>query len=222
MAVVRITDQLVSDVLHKVGSQFEAAEKKAKDLRPEIGDDVYEIIIGKPHGSDMAKCPAEFFVEEDTIYIACRGFGQSRDVSGDWGLSKNQLFPYGIPEKADVSYEISQYGHTIRITIGREPEFAAIYEKLDEWQDALQKVADERQTAKMETKRVLVSFTTLAPALKVWPALWELLPDHTKNKHKEIVDRPKPVKKEVDVSHDALTGITARLTAARISAKKEV
>lgn len=219
MAVVRITDQLISDVLYRVGNQFDAAEKKAKNLRPEIGDDVYEIIIGKPYAADMAKCPKEFFEKHDVLHIECRGFGTSRVVNSDWGLSQKRLFPHDIPDHDGVTYEVSRYGG-IRISIERNDEFAAIYEKLDEWQDALKVVADEREAAKSETKRVLQSFTTLAPVLKAWPALWELLSESVKDKHKQIVERPKAEKKEVNTDTDVLTGITARLTAARISAKK--
>jgi hypothetical protein len=221
MAVVRITEQLVNDVMHKVGQQFDAAHAKAEALRPDIGDDVYDIIIGRPHGSDMTKCPKEFFNSYNMMYIYCNGFSP-RSVSGDWGLSDERPFPHAIPDRRDVIYEDSHY-RGVRITINRELEFAAIYEKLDKWQDALKIVADERQAAKMETKRVLESFTTLAPVLKAWPALWELLPDHVKDKHKQIVERPKPAKKVVvNTDTDALTGITARLTAARISAKKDI
>lgn len=63
---------------------------------------------------------------------------------------------------------------------------------------------------------VLNAVRTLAPALKAWPALWELLPEGTKSKHKEVVERKSSARVIPSVDLDTLTG---RLAAKRMGVK---
>ena len=62
-------------------------------------------------------------------------------------------------------------------------------------------------------QQVINSFSTLAPALKAWPPLWDLVPDDKQRKHREIVTRSKAVSKD-DLGID-----TSQLTAAVTMAK---
>jgi hypothetical protein len=60
-------------------------------------------------------------------------------------------------------------------------------------------------------KKVIEAYTTLAPALKAWPPLWELIPENYKNKHRQVVEREKKeVKLDVDINK-----LTALSTAAK-------
>ncbi len=59
--------------------------------------------------------------------------------------------------------------------------------------------------------KVCNAYSTLAPALKAWPALWELIPEDVKDKHREIKERHK---KEVVLDVD-LGKLTALSTAAK-------
>jgi hypothetical protein len=63
----------------------------------------------------------------------------------------------------------------------------------------------------VSVRKVLESFTTLAPALKAWPALWELLPFDVKERHKEVREKSAPAAKPAapEVDLDKLTAITA-------------
>ena len=62
--------------------------------------------------------------------------------------------------------------------------------------------------------KVIGAYSTLAPALKAWPPLWDLLPDATKERHKEIVER---VKKEVVVEDVDLSSMTTIATLAKLT-----
>jgi len=61
---------------------------------------------------------------------------------------------------------------------------------------------------------VLNSFSTLAPALKEWPALWELVPDYAKNKYKEITEKRGASKANID--KEMLGWMTGAMTAAKL------
>lgn len=73
--------------------------------------------------------------------------------------------------------------------------------------------AKARQTEFVDAvKKVITTYTTLAPALKAWPPLWDLIPEDVKDKHREIKERTKAeVKVEVDFGK-----LTAMATAAKM------
>jgi hypothetical protein len=60
---------------------------------------------------------------------------------------------------------------------------------------------------------IIKNFSTLAPALKAWPPLWDLIPRDKQEKHKEIVERKsnKPVALDMDTS-----SLTAAVTMAKL------
>jgi hypothetical protein len=64
--------------------------------------------------------------------------------------------------------------------------------------------------------KVINAYSTLAPALKAWPPLWDLVPSDKQEKHKEIVERRKRGDKpEIEgVNLDDMTAIStmAKLT----------
>ena len=66
--------------------------------------------------------------------------------------------------------------------------------------------------------KVLSAHTTLAPALKVMPTLWELLPDEIKDRHKQITERKK-TKETVELDEDVMRKATAALTAVKLSGR---
>jgi hypothetical protein len=60
-------------------------------------------------------------------------------------------------------------------------------------------------------KKVTEAYSTLAPALKAWPPLWDLIPEDVKNTHRKIVERTKnDVVLDVDIGK-----LTALSTAAK-------
>ena len=56
-------------------------------------------------------------------------------------------------------------------------------------------------------KAVLDAHSTLAPALRAWPPLWELLDEKTKARHKEVVTRAKADKPTLDIDLGKATSI---------------
>lgn len=66
-------------------------------------------------------------------------------------------------------------------------------------------------------RSVLDAFTTLSPALRHWPGLWDLLPANIKDKHKEAspqVQAKKKAKRELD--HVDLDSMTAHVVAKKL------
>jgi len=59
-------------------------------------------------------------------------------------------------------------------------------------------------------KQIVQTYTTLAPALKAWQPLWDLLPDDAKERHKKITERPKAkTSEELGVDLNSMTSTVA-------------
>ena len=64
-------------------------------------------------------------------------------------------------------------------------------------------IAQEEEKIVSTVKTVLDNYSTLSPCLKALPKLYELLPEHTKNRHNQIIekaDKIKPEELEIDTS----------------------
>lgn len=212
MAVVRITGDLQNSVMHAVSEQFDAAEEAAKKLRPDIGMDVYNIVL-KTFLVETARIDPAYFQKVGKLTTRMRG-----TVAGDlyetWNLDGDLIVPYDLP-KSEGEWDMGSYG-SVTIELQNDPKFEALYEQVNEWQNALLKVKQDRNAAQAAVKKVLDSFTTLAPALKAWPALWDLLPEHVKNKHREIVERTKAAPVKIDLNETHLEKLTSKLVMGRI------
>jgi len=80
---------------------------------------------------------------------------------------------------------------------------------------ARQAAIEERTTFVAGVQTVLDAHATLAPALKMWPALWDLLPDDARTKHKDPSKRAKPEKVELGVDVRSMTGVVVAHKLAR-------
>lgn len=94
---------------------------------------------------------------------------------------------------------ILRSGHDTWTTL--EPEYNTYCNNIDV-------IVEERDKFIAGVNSIMDSYATLAPALKVWPPLWDLLPEETKGKHKEIVERKKPATAaEISADLGAMTGV---------------
>jgi hypothetical protein len=67
------------------------------------------------------------------------------------------------------------------------------------------RVVRERKTMFVEqVKKIINAHATLAPALKLWQPLWDLIPEDYKERHRKVVERTKS-DTQVDVDLGSLT-----------------
>ena len=92
------------------------------------------------------------------------------------------------------------------------PEWDEFKTEVLAYKEKLSAAAKRKEEFVDAVRQVIDAYTTLAPALKAWPALWELIPDHVKDKHREVKER---TKKEVEMSVD-LNKMTALISAAKL------
>jgi hypothetical protein len=92
-------------------------------------------------------------------------------------------------------------------------KFADILEEYTAWGKRVQTAEAKRDAFVAGVGKIIDNYSTLAPALKAWPALWDLIPEDKKTKHKEVVERRsnKPVELDMDTS-----SLTASVTLAKL------
>ncbi len=209
MAIVRISQELRNDIIRNARNKFDPAIKAAQDSKPEdkYGDYIYDKIWG-PYRKQMEALPKEFFQYKNSIQIRSVG-----EVTMPFITSFAEYRPIPpIPANTPVKHDYPGQPYSL---LG-DPVWDVIMLDAREWKHRCDTVANQCRDFIAGVTAVLDTFTTLAPALKEWPPLWELLPEHIKDRHKEIKERVKADRPGID--KDKLGAMTGALTAIKLGA----
>lgn len=218
MAVVRITDNLIADVqaaIHRLYTQQINDADKFPDADT-WGDKLWELAF-KDYKAAFSALPVHFLAMSHSFDFAGWENCDNPEIRNS-GL----VFRYKNGQRPDppANYHVDGTGvethHSSYYLNARDPrwaEFRAVYEA---WYIRKKEVLADLTTSKHNASVMLKRFATLAPALKEWPALWDLLPHSVKEQHKKIVERPKrsgtaPVKKERDPDVPDVSKVTTML-----------
>jgi hypothetical protein len=207
MATVRISKELRNDIIRNAHKKFDPAIKASQDSKPEdkYGDYIYDKIWG-PYRKQMEALPKEFFQYKNSIQIRSVG-----EVTMSFIASFTEYRPIAlIPANTPVKHDHPGQPYSL---LG-DPVWEVIMLDAREWKHRCDTVALQRRDFIAGVTAVLDTFTTLAPALKEWPLLWELLPEHIKDRHKEIKERVKTDKPSMDRAQ--LGAMTGALTAIKL------
>lgn len=227
MATVRFSDELKRVIRSNAEDMFKDKLEKADAAVPASfnPNTIYELLL-KDHVAEMDAMPEEYFVMDDTFSISSvRGKGVPDNTNQhpiNLDMGKKRRWPQGMGAVV--------HGMTTR----RRGSYGAICLNADDdrWSDELvadyvnycivyDNIMDNRRKFVKGVDAVINTFVTLAPALKEWPALWDLLPSETRERHKEIVERKKRV---VSVNSDDdtreavdLDSLTAAITVSKLT-----
>jgi hypothetical protein len=103
------------------------------------------------------------------------------------------------------------HSYTGALRLNTDPIWDDFYTEVKAYNERVT-AAKARQTEFVEAvQKILTAYSTLAPALKAWPPLWDLISEDVKNQHRAINTRNK---KEVELTVD-LGRLTALSTAAK-------
>ncbi len=113
----------------------------------------------------------------------------------DWILNRFLKKPSGLGPWTWNNLRTGTY----QILFMRVPKWAAINEAVK-----------RRDEFTASVKQVINAHATLAPALKMWPPLWDLLSEDVKNKHREVTERSaKATAETVGVDLNRLTALAS-------------
>jgi hypothetical protein len=200
MAVVKLGKELREEIIHRAKNIFKAkhgaAKKELEDSK--FGDKVYNLVM-QPYQHHVSQLPDEFFAKADEFHIDADNVIVKFHLSG-----KKPWFREQMPENRYVKLSNSYYNY--QLTLKKDnPEFDEYFGKVRFFKEKSQMISENERNFVDGITKVLDAYTTLAPALKALPALWDLLPDDTKDKHKEVVERKKTKAEDIDIDFGSIT-----------------
>lgn len=207
MATVRISQALIEQVMLNAKESQEKLVQRALASRPsdDWAEKIYNTLLGDSvHAAQQL--PAHWFNIIDNIHVQRVG-SQSCDL----------VFKFKTPMRwawninNDLGY--LSYNGANTVYLKDHLLWGELHAEITAYQERLQFARSRQLEFTVEVKTILNAYTTLAPALKAWPPLWDFIPEVVKNKHREVVAKEK--KAEVALGVD-LSTLTAMATAAKI------
>ena len=205
MATVRFSKELQDAVVKNAENMFNKQIDAARgNVNATWGDRIYEIIHRK-YIPAMNALPMCFFSETSCIKVSRIN---GTDVGGlECKLTNSRPVPNTLPK--DVPAKGRDYhGYDL---VGHE--WDEIFQEIDEYRRHIKSVAQKKTNFVNAVKEVIKAHATLSPALKMWPPLWDLIPEEYKERHRQVVEREK---KEVVVNVDLGT-LTATVVAHKLT-----
>jgi hypothetical protein len=206
MATVRFSQELKDDIIGNAKVLFSKRLQAYHDNPPAIGDEVADRVF-KDFMPLVLQLPKQFFTWTEEIVVDSingRTYGKKFRLSKAVPVPRNDITLPSVKMTAFYSVNLKLIGD----------EWNNIRTQIDAWIQNIATVEQERDAFVSGVKTIISTYSTLAPALKAWPPLWDLVPDAAKERHRKVVERAKPEVAEVEVDLTALTGI---VTAAKFA-----
>jgi hypothetical protein len=211
MATVRFSTALVNEVIRAAKDKMEPAVKRAEDTRPDHswGERIHNLMFTEEMRF-VRSLPREWFKQIEDIRISTSVYG-----SDDFSMTFKLSSPLPWPDEV----RITEYYQPVKSYFYNTGTSGAVHLKNHElWSEFYQEAvayidrvrdARARQNEFVDmVKQVVHTYTTLSPALKAWPALWELIPEDAKERHREVKERTKK-DTTLDVDINRLTAMAA-------------
>ena len=199
MATVRFSKELTDRIIKNAENMFSKQVNDAQgNINPTWGDRIYEIIHHK-YIPAMNALPIGFFTTTTSMKVSKIN---GKDVGGlECKLTAERPVPRELPKDVPARGK-DYYGYEL---VGSEWE--EIEREIQAYRDNIASVVEKKKAFVASVKKVIEAHATLAPALKMWQPLWDLIPEEYKDRHRQVVEREK---KEVNVDVD-LTALTAQV-----------
>lgn len=203
MATVRFSKDLIDRIVKQATAKMEPHVQRARETKPDAswGQRIYDILFleAKPF---IAQAPAGWLEHVKQIVIA--------EVAGrPCGMTFEFATPQPWPHEFIESELARRWPYTGGISLKDHPVWGEFFAEVTAYHQRVQEAEKRRDEFVDAVKKICNTYSTLAPALKAWPPLWELVPEDAKDKHREIKEK-KEVVLEVDLGK-----LTALSTAAK-------
>lgn len=217
MARVSLTERNIDYILKNVQSIYDKDLQAALSQDPTIWSEaIYDALVPIEYRAHIEQLPGYYFVAINNLRVIPFGVN-AIEIKAEWPEYK--LFPRAIRtngyEHALIS---SQYAPPLRlddhITSRIDP---LVLNYIRERENKICNVQSKRDAAVSAARTFLSQHKTLAPAIKEWPALWNILPSDIREQHTRVDERSprKPKQEPVKVDVD-LSSVTARVISARL------
>lgn len=206
MATVRFSKELIDSIEKNARAKMQPAVDKAKEqkLDNSWGQRIYDTLFLEDLPI-INRVPKHWVKTVESIKVERVG---SQRCSLEFKFATPMPWPQNFLE-TELAKRESSWSDSL--TLKDHMTWGELFAEVKAYNERVM-VAAQRQTEFVQmVKKVIEQFSTLSPALKAWPPLWDLIPEDVKDKHRQVVEREKKeVKLEVDLSK-----LTALSTAAK-------
>lgn len=221
MAVVRFSNSLKLDILNNARSLFAKRIHESKETNLDIS--VYHSVrdaIFSGFQQHLNAIPQEFLFTKDKMEISCNlpdgpYFRRTALVDSYAPPTTGRMYKHIEDDMPRFELRPSYSDLEVRV-VSNHPKNADLVRQMQDISDRVAAVQTECDNFVKGVEKIITSFTTLAPALKEWPPLWDLLPEDTKERHKQVRNTNRTNKREAleEVDFDKLssTVTVAKLT----------
>ena len=216
MATVRFSDKLKDEIERKAEDVFKEKITEAKVNKPVTwnADYLYNTIFSKDRRDKMSALPSNYMETQKNISLS--GFydvprEEEDKHRGDYWSTHDQVrFDFSIPKPMPHKSDHPDWKKNWRSMSLKydTPRFAAIQAEWETWVQGVVAIKAKQKEFVKGVNQVTHTYATLAPALKAFPALWDLVPEQYRERHLEISTRKKGSPSELgDLDVDALTSV---------------
>ena len=216
MATVRFSEQLKDEINDNAKAMFKAnIEKAEQDIPSHWADKIYQCFFPADVIAKFKALPD--YAMKKVEYVSFTGFHNApQDVVYQTAEHKKAVYnsstvrlEFSTPQPWPDTFERETTGFNAGYSSGScdyndtrwdwlKPEFKEYNRKIFEHQAKQEKFLEG-------VKSITNTYSTLAPALKAWPALWDLIPEEAKERHKKIVEKRKAEVAEIGADLDGMT-----------------
>ena len=200
MATVRFSDELKNAIIKNAEAIFTKQLDEALSSYPkDWADRVYERAFA-PYIPSMNALPSCFFTTVGSINVSKIG---DMKVGVSCNLTNSRAYPYALPTTPDFPVSKTGYSDT-ELTLKDIPMFEDIKAEAIAYMERVRVIRERKVLFVEQVKKIINAHATLAPALKMWQPLWDLIPEDYKERHRKIVERTRN-ETQVDVDLGSLT-----------------
>jgi hypothetical protein len=204
MATVRFSQDLRDRILRTANSVMSRAVEKVEATRPDNdwAQRIYDTMF-RTELPLVKQIDPKWFRTRGDIMVSRIG---TTKVDMTLKLPQALIFPFDTTPTVLYSKDNNKYGDWLNLHSA--PEWAELEAEVQGYLQRLLAAVKRKEEYAQAVKAVIDHHSTLAPALKAWPALWDLLPEETKTRHREVKDKTKGTAAGLAVDLDKLTAMT--------------
>ena len=204
MATVRFNQEIRSIIMGNAHRQMEPAIRRAEALVPsgiEWGPKVYATMF--QHELPLIQqAPDYWFSYRSDIDIKGLIAGDSESLT--LKLPTPVRWPTSVMENEFI--KPGRWSSTVELK--PHPAWDELIAAYTAYKNTLRAAKSRASLYQESVQKIIDTYSTVAPALKAWPPLWDLLPAGVQEGHLRVTASQKREEKDLDVDLDALTVIS--------------
>lgn len=185
MATVKFSKELQENIKQNAQLVHKAQITKAIEaFKTEWFETIYNRVYA-PYLPHMNALPNEFFLMLDEVTLT---------KFGDVGLEVRMKLPrdYKFPRSQVPNLLLMQDSwRASQFLVKDDNMWGTLADDIYAYQEAVNKLKAQSNEFVEAVTKIITTYSTLAPALRAWPPLWDLLPSHTQERHKLVEARVK-------------------------------